>query len=117
VDKEESRSLISKLIKDGIIVKPVQGTKEFFLNKSIESLQISKRIFEIAENETLKSYMWTITTAYYSMFFAATSLLAHFGHKIKSEIGIHKLTYHALVYYFLIADHKLQKQAKQKHWK
>jgi len=53
--------------------------------------------------------MWAITTAYYSMFFAATALLAHFGHKIKSEIGIHKLTYHALAYYFIIADNKLQK--------
>lgn len=109
LDKQESKSIITRLIKEGVIVKPVPGTKEFFLNKSTESLQLSKRILEIAENETIKSYMWVITTAYYSMFFAATALLAHFSHKIKSDIGIHRLTFHALVYYFLLADNKLQK--------
>ena len=111
VNKEQSKSIISQLIKEGKITKPIPGTKDFFLAKSHESLQLSKRIFAIAqdENETLKSYMWVIAIAYYSMFFAATALLAHFGRKIDSEIGIHKLTYHALVYYFLVADNKLQK--------
>lgn len=110
LDKQETKSIITQLINEGIIIKPVPGTKEFFLNKSTESLQLSKRIMQIAETETLKSYMWVITTAYYSMFFAATALLAHYGHKIDSQKGIHRLTYHALAYYFLIVDNKLQKQ-------
>lgn len=110
-DKQESRSIIGQLIKEGKIIKPLPGTKDFFLTKSKESLQLSQRIFEISqdENDPLESYMWIVTTSYYSMFFAATALLAYFKHKIDSEIGIHRLTYHALVYYFLIDDNKLQK--------
>ena len=110
-DKQKSKSIISQLIKEDKIIKPLPGTGDFFLAKSIESLQLSKRIFEISQDEDdpLESYMWVITTAYYSMFFAATALLAYFKHRIDVEVGIHKLTYHALIYYFLIADNKLQK--------
>jgi len=44
------------------------------------------------------------------MFFAATALLAHFRHKINVEVGIHALTYHALVYYFIKEESKLKTQ-------
>lgn len=109
--KEESNKIIKQLISENKIIKPKQGTKEFFMNKADNSLQISKRIFEISENpkDVLTGYMWVINSAYYSMFFAATTLLAYFNHKINVEVGIHKLTYHALIYYFLIDDNKLQK--------
>ena len=53
--------------------------------------------------------MWVINASYYSMFFAATALLAKFGHKIRTDIGIHKLTYHALVHFFVVDDNKLEK--------
>ncbi|MEW5896895.1 MAG: hypothetical protein AB1668_04340 [Nanoarchaeota archaeon] len=110
-NKEESSSLVKQLIGEGKIGKPEEGREGFFLNKSIESFNLAKRILEISEDESdpLTSYMWVIGTAYYSMFFVATALLAHFNHRIKEEKGIHKLTYHALVYYFLIDDNKLQK--------
>lgn len=112
LDKQISTSIVTGLIRDEKIGKPKLGSREFFLAKSLESLQLSRRIFEMTENKNdpIQSYMWVITTAYYSMFYAATSLLAHFNKVIKSEVGIHKLTYHALVYYFLVADNKLQKQ-------
>ena len=108
---EESRILISHLIKEGKIIKAESERKDFFLKKSDESLLVAKRLELISQDKTnpLKSYMWIITTAYYSMFFAATALLAHYNHKINSEIGIHKVTYHALMYYFHILDQKLQK--------
>lgn len=57
----------------------------------------------------MKSYAWVICIAYYSMFFAATALLAHFKHKIAEDQDIHKLTHHALLYYFILDDNKLQK--------
>jgi len=43
------------------------------------------------------------------MFYAATSLLAKYNHRIKVEQGLHSLTYHAVVYYFLDNDKKLTK--------
>ncbi|MFH1511250.1 MAG: hypothetical protein ABIF10_06155, partial [Candidatus Woesearchaeota archaeon] len=109
-DLEESRSIIQKLVKDGKIINPPSNQKSFFLDKAINSLQVSKRLLGLAEEENLDTCMWVINTSYYSMFFAAISLLAYSNKKIKSEIGVHKLTYHALVYYFVIEDNKLQKQ-------
>lgn len=109
--KQESSSVIKGLIQEGKMSSPEPGRVKFFLGKSIESFNLAKRILQISEdtNDPLSSFMWVISIAYYSMFFAATALLAHFGHKIKEERGVHKLTYHALVHYFLIDDNKLQK--------
>lgn len=109
--KQESSSLIKGLIREGKIGQPEAGREKFFLDKSIESFNLAKRILEISEDkdDPLSSFMWIVSISYYSMFFAATALLAHFGHKIKEERSIHKLTYHALVYYFLADDNKLQK--------
>ena len=110
-EKKKSELVIKQLIKENKIIKPSPKTKPFFIGKAINTFQISKRIFKISEDkdDPLEGYMWVINTSYYCMFYAATALLAHFNHKIDSEIGIHKLTFHALVYYFLIDDNKLQK--------
>ena len=109
--RKESKSIIKQLIHENKIVKAYPKTESFFMEKAINALQLSKRIQEISvdEDDPLESYMWVINTSYYAMFFAATSLLAYFNHKIDSDVGIHKLTYHALVYYFLLDDNKLQK--------
>jgi len=110
-EKESSSSTIRQLITEKKIVEPEAGREQFFLDKRINSFALAKRILDISENkeESLRSFMWVVSISYYSMFFAATALLAHFGHKIKEEKSIHKLTYHALVYYFLINENKLQK--------
>lgn len=109
--KEISRKIIEQLIKDKKIIKPKPNISPFFLNKSISSLEVSKRLLEISNDkeDPIYDYMWVINAAYYSMFFAATSLLAHFNHKIDEDQGIHKLTFHALVYYFIVLDNKLEK--------
>jgi uncharacterized protein (UPF0332 family) len=109
--RDESNSLIKHLIQEGKIIKPEEGRETFFLDKAIESFNLAKRVLEISEdeNDSLKSHMWVVSIAYYSMFFVATALLARFNHKINQDKSIHKLTYHALIYYFLIDDNKLQK--------
>jgi len=109
--KQLTRKVISGLIAQRKIVKPERGRSYFFLEKSKDSFLLAKRILEIADDPTeqLKSYAWVVCIAYYSMFFAATALLAHFMHKIDGEQGIHKLTSHALLYYFILDDNKLQK--------
>ena len=112
-DKQKgiSKSVIAQMIKENKMIKPQKGSSSFFLGKAINSLQVSRKLIEISESadQDLNCFMWVINTSYYSMFFAATSLLAHFGHKIDSEIGIHRVTFHAMVYYFLLEDKKLQK--------
>ncbi|MEK6858165.1 MAG: hypothetical protein AABX39_06265 [Nanoarchaeota archaeon] len=111
MDEKESKTIIAQLISEEKIGKPELKAEEFFFEKSDESLQVAQRLLKISQdkNDSLESYMWVISTAYYSMFYSATALLAHFGHRIKIDIGIHKITYHALVYYFHILDKKIQK--------
>ena len=67
------------------------------------------------DEEKLDTNLWVINTSYYSMFFAATALLAKFGHKIDSEVGIHRLTYHALVHYFVKENNKLKIQLVEEY--
>lgn|SRR3989338_2447260 len=109
--EKESQNLIKQLINDEKIIKPESERQEYFLSKSIESLDVARRIYSIStdKKDNLKSFMWVITASYYSMFFAATALLAHYNKKLNVDAGIHKATYHALVYYFHILDKKLQK--------
>ncbi len=98
---EESTKIIKQLISEQAIVIPETGRKTFFLEKSRISLVIAKRLLRLQREENINANMWIINTSYYAMFFAATALLAHHNHTINTEIGIHKLTYHALVYYFV----------------
>ncbi len=111
LDEKRSQNLLKQLISEGKIIKPELRRDTFFLNKSIESLDVARRLHQISinKNDNLKSFMWVIATSYYSMFFAATALLAHYNKKVNVDVGIHKITYHALVYYFHILDKKLQK--------
>ena len=52
----------------------------------------------------LKGFLWVINASYYSMFYMANASLAHLGIKIRSEIGIHKLTYDSFVYYYYLTN-------------
>jgi uncharacterized protein (UPF0332 family) len=117
MDEKESKSIIAQLISEGKIGSPERETKEFFLNKSEESLEVAERLLLISQDkqDSLKSYMWVISTSYYSMFYSATALLAYFGQRIKTSVGVHKLTYHALVYYFHVLDKKIQKYLLQSY--
>ena len=87
----------------------------FFIEKSRNSLAISQRLVELFEEEDLDTHVWVINSAYYSMFFAATALLAKYNHKININQGVHKLTYHALIYYFIQQENKLKKQIMEQY--
>jgi uncharacterized protein (UPF0332 family) len=105
----ESSKIIRQAISEGIIIKPKPNVKSFFIKKAFDSIAVAKRLLSLAKEESLPAEMWVINASYYSMFFAATALLAEYGHKIDSETGIHKLTYHALVHYFVNEDKKIEK--------
>ncbi|MFW6450433.1 MAG: hypothetical protein ACOCZ6_05245 [Nanoarchaeota archaeon] len=108
--KAESSSVVKKALKDEIIKRPAEGTDKFFMNKAKESVKVANRLIELEAQEGLPSLLWVINASYYSMFFAATALLAKYDKKISTEIGVHRLTYHAIVHYFVIEDNKLEKR-------
>ncbi|MBU2561207.1 MAG: hypothetical protein KKD17_02835 [Nanoarchaeota archaeon] len=112
---EQSSRIIRELISEGKIVRPKAGTDIFFLQKSRESLDVSQRLMELQDEEGLPTNLWVINTSYYSMFFAATALLAKFSHRIKTESGIHRLTYHALVHYFMKEENRLKKHFMEEY--
>ena len=107
---EQSSHIIKTLITEGKIVTPHSEAASFFLKQSRMSLLVSKGLLDLYNTEKLETLLWVINSSYYSMFFAATALLANFKHKINTEIGIHALTYHALVYYFVKEQSKLKTQ-------
>lgn len=107
---KDSTNIIRNLITEEKIKEAIPESKEFFLNKAIQSINLSDRLFRLQEEENIETNMWIINISYYSMFFAATALLAKYKKKIDSDIGIHILTYHALVHYFFNEDNKIEKQ-------
>ncbi len=121
----KSRSLITQLISREIITKADERFAGFFMGKADSSLLTAKALLRVSESAEAKkllnlpqgydAYMWVINTAYYSMFYAATALLASYNHKINREQGKHTLTYHALVYYFLDCDRKIAKHMLEQY--
>ena len=106
----ESTRIIKALIREEKIKEPTFGSKDFFLKKALQSIALSDRLSRLQDEENIEANMWIINISYYSMFFAATALLAKYNKKIDSEVSIHILTYHALVHYFVNEDNKLEKQ-------
>jgi len=106
----ESTNIIKNLIREGKIKEAIPESRDFFLNKAIQSINLADRLLRLEDEEHIETKMWIINISYYSMFFAATALLAKYKKKIDSEIGIHILTYHALVHYFFNEDNKIEKQ-------
>jgi uncharacterized protein (UPF0332 family) len=112
---DQSSKIIRELITTGKIVKPKIGVVDFFLNQSHRTLVIAERLLKLYDEEDLDTHLWAINTSYYAMFFQATALLAFYNHKIETEQGIHKLTFHALVHYFIKEDNKLKKQLVEEY--
>ncbi len=114
-DIEKSSKIIKDLILQEKIGRPKTGTTEFFQNQSHKTLIIAERLLKLSEEENLDTNLWIINTSYYAMFFQATALLAAHNHKINAEQGIHKLTFHALVYYFIKEENRIKKQIVEEY--
>ena len=119
---EEIKKSIARLRNEGEITKDEKNKKlaDFYVENALASLNTAKILSKVSSDSIVKkqfefvsddfeSYLWIINTSYYSMFYMAGDLLAKLGLKVKSEIGIHKKTFFALVYYFYLSG-KLAKQ-------
>jgi uncharacterized protein (UPF0332 family) len=94
---------------------------DFFMSNAESSLRTASILQEISDQDTLKqtlrtgsdfeAYLWVIVSAYYSMFYSATALLAKQGIKATGQI-VHKVTADALIHYFA-ANEKLANLLEQ----
>ena len=89
-----------KYLTIGKIIKPKQNKKLFFKKKAESSFNLAT---ELLNNETYLD--WVINISYYSMYYNAISLLAHFNVDLEEiDESTHVLTYQALVYFFYVRD-------------
>ena len=101
--KKEAHSNFSRYLQEGLLKK---NKSEIALNKYLENADLSlKTAHELLKNQ-LKSYLWVIVIAYYSMFYMANALLLQYGYKTQDKIA-HKVTSDALI--VLVLD-KLKKE-------
>lgn len=110
---------VRQYIVDGILrVKDdtVKKFVRFFMDNAESSLETAALLYAVSDDKVVKdtlkvgsefeSYLWVIASSYYSMFYAATALLASEGIKARGQI-VHKVTADALIHF--IKNRKLAK--------
>lgn len=110
--KEANRN-VKQYIDEGLLKvkdKDAPNFVSFFMKNAESSLQTASILQEISDDETLKgtlkiskdfeSYLWVIVSSYYSMFYAATALLASQEIRLTGQI-VHKVTGDALIHFFV----------------
>ena len=85
------------------------------------SLRTASILHEVSDDKSLKetlkvssdfeSYLWVIVSSHYSMFYAATAILAKQGIRATGQI-VHKVTADALIHFFA-SNEKLAKLLEQ----
>ena len=109
---EEASRNVRQYIKDGLLKindKDAPKFVDFFMKNAISSLSTASILQQISDEDKLKqalkvgggfeSYLWVIVSSYYSMFYAATALLARHGIRVRGQI-VHKVTADALIHFF-----------------
>lgn len=109
----EANRNVKQYIDEGLLkVKDKDAPKfvSFFMKNAESSLQTASILQEISDDEALKgtlklskdfeSYLWVIVSSYYSMFYAATALLASQEIRAAGQI-VHKVTGDALIHFFV----------------
>jgi uncharacterized protein (UPF0332 family) len=121
---DEAKRNVKQYIDEGLLKvkdKDAQKFVSFYMKNAESSLQTASILQEISDEAILKntlkvsndfeSYLWVIVSSYYSMFYAATALLASQGTRATGQI-VHKVTGDALVHFF-VSNEKLAKLLEQ----
>lgn len=119
---KEIEKKVPMMRNDGELSKDEKNKQlvKLYIENSLTSLNTARILDEVSAKNSLKkqfyfiddnfeTYLWIINSSYYSMFYISSAVLAKIGIKIKSEIGIHRKTFEALVYYFYLTK-KIAKQ-------
>jgi uncharacterized protein (UPF0332 family) len=120
----EAERNMKQYINDGMLkVKDKDAPKfvGFFMKSAESSLQTASILQQISDQQDLKdtlkassdfeSYLWVIVSSYYSMFYAATALLANQGIRATGQI-VHKVTADAMIHFF-VSNEKLARLLEQ----
>ncbi|MFH1209249.1 MAG: hypothetical protein V1663_00460 [archaeon] len=116
---KEIKSNINYYLKDGLFKKiEYDHLTEFYLENAKKSLATSEALKQLSNDVNLKklfnllddfeTYLWVITTSYYSMFYAVNALFSKNGIKIGDKIA-HKVTSDVFYFYF-IKNNKIAKR-------
>ena len=121
---DEARRNVKMYVEDGLLKtgdKDAGRFVEFFIANAESSLRTASILQEISDENSLKetlkvnadfeSYLWVIVSSYYSMFYAATAILAKQGIRATGQI-VHKVTADALIHFFA-SNEKLAKLLEQ----
>jgi uncharacterized protein (UPF0332 family) len=121
---DEARRNVKIYVEDGLLKtgdKDAARFVEFFMANAESSLRTASILQEISDENSLKetlkvnadfeSYLWVIVSSYYSMFYAATAILAKQGIRATGQI-VHKVTADALIHFFA-SNEKLAKLLEQ----
>lgn len=121
---DEARRNVKIYVEDGLLKtgdKDAGRFVEFFIANAESSLRTASILQEISDENSLKetlkvkadfeSYLWVIVSSYYSMFYAATAILAKQGIRATGQI-VHKVTADALIHFFA-SNEKLAKLLEQ----
>ncbi len=121
---DEARRNVRIYTEDGLLKtgdKDSVRFVDFFMANAESSLRTASILQEISDESPLKeklkvsadfeSYLWVIVSSYYSMFYAATALLAKQGIRATGQI-VHKVTADALIHFYA-SNEKLAKLLEQ----
>lgn len=97
--------------RDGLFKKgEYSNLIEFYINAAKKTLQTADSLMQISEDNELKkklglldnfeTYLWVITTSYYSMFYMVNALLSKNGIKLGDKI-VHKVASDVFYFYFI----------------
>ena len=91
---------------------------EFYIKTAKKTLQTADSLMQISENSELKeklgllndfeTYLWVITTSYYSMFYIINALFSKHGIKLGDKV-VHKAASDVFYFYF-IKNNKIVKK-------
>lgn len=111
-------SNVNIYLKDGLFKKGnYDNLTEFYIKTAKKTLQTADVLMQISENREIKdklglldnfeSFLWAITTSYYSMFYILNALFSKNGIKIGDKIA-HKVS--SDVFYYFIKNNKIAKE-------
>ena len=121
---EEAKRNVKTYIEDGLLKtgdKDAARFVDFFMANADSSLCTASILQEISDENSLKemlkvgsdfeSYLWVIVSSYYSMFYAASAILAKQSMRATGQL-VHKVTADALIHFFA-SNEKLAKLLEQ----
>jgi len=105
--------------RDGLFKKgEYSNLIDFYVKTARKTLQTADILLQISDNKELKkklgllddfeTYLWVITTSYYSMFYIINALFSKYGIKIGDKVA-HKVASDVFYFYF-IKNNKIAKE-------